>query len=132
MNKRIAPLATILLLCLLPSCAKVELRNGIYHGSATGYTGRPVTATIVVEDGGVTELVIDTSGDSPGVGGGKGPALSYLILQDGVPGRTDVITGATVTSKAAKKAYRRAYRKAAGKQSTFFYEGGLNSQDEGR
>lgn len=115
MRKALTPI--LLSLSLLCGCAEDTLRNGIYSASAPGYTGRPVTATILVEEGALTQIVINCSEESAGVGSDKGPALANLLLRDGVPGRVDVITGATITSRAAKKAFKRARRAAAGRDS---------------
>lgn len=70
-----------------------------YTATATGIGD--VTVTIQVEDGKVTDAVVDTSNESAGIGRELGEAFAKQIIETG---SIDAVSSATVTSNAVSKA----------------------------
>ncbi|NLT57434.1 MAG: FMN-binding protein [Clostridiales bacterium] len=98
---------------LLSGCAKRKLlKNGIYTTSELGYTREPVYVTLVIEDHRLAQVIVNSNGESPNVGAVAGPVLSKRLQESGHTKEIDIVSGATVTSKAAFDAFDRAYKKA--------------------
>ncbi|MDO5532617.1 FMN-binding protein [Sutterella sp.] len=84
--------------------------DGTFSGTAQGIAS-PVTVTVTVQNGKVTEVKADTSGETPGYGRDIAGKMSERILVKGSSG-VDGVTGATVTSNAVRAAAEAALRAA--------------------
>lgn len=85
---------------------------GTYTGSADGLESA-VTVTITVDDSGViSDIVVDTSGETAEIGAAAQDELQAQLL---AAGSDDIegVSGATITSGAAKKAMASALEQAA-------------------
>ena len=74
---------------------------GTYTASAQGYGGE-VTVELTVDAKGITEVKISGGQETPDVGGAALPELGKQIKEKGAD--IDGVSGATVTSNAAKAA----------------------------
>ena len=72
----------------------------VYTASASGIG--EVKVSIRVENGTVTEVMVDTSGETAGIGKDLGDAFAQQILEKGA---IDEVSGATITSGAVREAY---------------------------
>ena len=93
----------MVLLCLLLVCGMAAAEE--FTGTASGFGG-PVTVTVTVEDGRLTECVIDASGETEGIGKAAAETLQQAIVES--QGKVDAITGATATSQAVQAALQQA------------------------
>lgn len=85
---------------------------GTYTGAADGISSS-VTVTITVdESGAISELTVDSSGESADIGAAAQDELQSQLLAAGSPD-IDGVAGATITSGAAKNAMRSALEQAA-------------------
>ena len=85
---------------------------GTYTASAQGMDG-PVTVTMTFDETSITDVVIDVSGETPGIGAAAGDALKEQILTSQSL-EIDGVSGATVTSNAVKEAAADCIRQAGG------------------
>ena len=109
MKKRLFFLC-ILLLAVCTGCAFAE--TATYTGSAPGMES-VVTATITVDNGAITSVELDVSGETAGIGDVTGDVLAQQVL-DAQGTEIDGVSGATVTSDAVRAAVRNALDTAAG------------------
>lgn len=100
----------ILLLAVCTGCAFAE--TATYTGSAPGMES-VVTATITVDNGAITSVELDVSGETAGIGDVTGDVLAQQVL-DAQGTEIDGVSGATVTSDAVRAAVRNALDTAAG------------------
>ncbi len=75
---------------------------GTYTGTAKGISS-DVTVTVTVDETSVTEVVVDSSGETAGIGAAAQDELASQLLAAG-SSAIDGVSGATVTSQAAEKA----------------------------
>lgn len=71
-----------------------------YSATATGIGD--VTVTITVEDGKLTDVMVDTSNETAGIGRDLGERFAKQILAGG---DVDAVSGATITTNAVKEAF---------------------------
>lgn len=118
MRKAVAFAALALSAAMLTSCAgsKTETADTkTYTGSATGMDS-VVTATLTMEEDKITNVEIDVSGETDGIGNKVGDEIAQQVL-DAQSAEVDGVAGATVTSNAVKEAVQSALDQAAGKTS---------------
>lgn len=89
---------------------------GTYTASVEGYNG-PITATVVVTDKDIEELILDGPYESPEYGGKALGTLRMNMLKRQTAD-IDGVSGATGTSDVAKMAVRKALAQAKGEQFT--------------
>lgn len=89
---------------------------GTYTASVEGYNG-PITATVVVTDKDIEELILDGPYESPEYGGKALGTLRFSMLKQQTAD-VDGVSGATGTSDVAKMAVRKALAQARGEQFT--------------
>lgn len=89
---------------------------GTYTASVEGYNG-PITATVVVTDKDIEELILDGPYESPEYGGKALGTLRFSMLKQQTAD-VDGVSGATGTSDVAKMAVRKALAQAKGEQFT--------------
>lgn len=80
-----------------------EPKDGTYTASATGFQDGEVTVTITVEDGKITDAVVDSSSQSAGYGADAADGLAAEIVE-AQSGDIDVVSGATYTRDAVSEA----------------------------
>lgn len=78
----------------------VSIKAGTYSAKEKGYGGEVSAAVTVDDKGKITALKIEGAGETADVGGKAIPKITDAILKDQTV-LVDVVTGATVTSKAA-------------------------------
>lgn len=81
--------------------AKGIYTPGTYTATATGMGTVTVTATF--DDNNITDVVLDVSGETAGIGQAAGDSLKQQIL-DAQSADIDGVSGATITSTAVKTA----------------------------
>ena len=85
---------------------------GTYSASSAGFHS-DVTVTVTVDETSITEVTLDVSGETEGIGAAAGDALAGQILE-AQSAEIDGVSGATVTSSAAKVALTACLAEAAG------------------
>lgn len=85
-----------------PRAAAAAYVPGTYTATANGING-PVTVTATFDEDSIVEVLLDVSGETPGIGAAAGDALREQILSVQGP-QIDGVSGATVTSNAVKEA----------------------------
>lgn len=85
---------------------------GTYSASSAGFHS-DVTVTVTVDETSITEVTLDVSGETEGIGAAAGDALASQILE-AQSAEIDGVSGATVTSSAAKVALTACLAEAAG------------------
>ena len=85
---------------------------GTYGASSAGFHS-DVTVTVTVDETSITEVTLDVSGETEGIGAAAGDALAGQILE-AQSAEIDGVSGATVTSSAAKVALTACLAEAAG------------------
>ncbi|MBR6220602.1 MAG: FAD-dependent oxidoreductase [Clostridia bacterium] len=109
--------ALMLCLCLLLSCVAFAEGANTLTASAKGF-GSDVAVEVTVEDGKITALTVDDSGESyPAAGVAREDSVEKLIaaiLEAGSTEGVDVNTGATFTSTAVVEAVNKALASAEG------------------
>ncbi|MCR5090455.1 MAG: FMN-binding protein, partial [Oscillospiraceae bacterium] len=83
---------------------------GTYRAEATGM-GK-VVVNVTVDEHAITEVVLDTSGETPEIGGAATETLSTQVM-DAQGAEIDGVAGASLTSQAVKTAVAAALEKAA-------------------
>ena len=81
--------------------------DNIFTATATGIGD--VTVTITVEDGKLTQVKVDTSNETAGIGRELGEQFAQQILEKGA---VDTVSGATVTSNAVREALAQCMKQA--------------------
>lgn len=109
MKKRLVFVLSALMLAFCAGAAAAET----YTGSASGMES-VVTATLTMDGGKITDVVLDVSGETQGIGNVAGDVLAQQVLE-AQSADIDGVSGATVTSSAAKAAVQAALEQAAGK-----------------
>ncbi len=109
MKKRLFGLC-ILLLTVCAGSAFAE--PATVTGSAPGMES-VITATITIDNGEITAVELDVSGETSGIGDITGDALAQQVL-DAQGAEIDGVSGATVTSDAVRAAVRSSLDAAAG------------------
>lgn len=84
---------------------------GTYSASSAGFHS-DVTVTVTVDETSITEVTLDVSGETEGIGAAAGDALASQILE-AQSAEVDGVSGATVTSSAAKVALTACLAEAA-------------------
>ena len=112
MKKRI--LAALALSLALPACALGEAgyTAGTYSAEAQGMESA-VKVTVTVSDSAITDLTIDVSGETAGLGTEVGEPLKAAILE-AQSADVDGVAGATVSSTAVKTAVKACLDEASG------------------
>ncbi len=89
---------------------------GVYKASDPGGFGGNVVVTIEAAADKITSVIIEGEGETPDKGGAAMDRLAPLMLQ-AQSAEVDVVSGATITSEAAKRAAAAALAQARGDQS---------------
>ncbi len=121
----------IVIIALLFGCAQVGVVNpdlfkrtpkvegdfitGTYTASEQGFGGEVTVNMTVNENGGVSELTLEGPGETPDVGGAAIPTLQEAMLA-AQSADVDSVSGASITSEAAKKAAAKAFAEAKGEE----------------
>ncbi len=87
---------------------------GTYEATAKGI-GSDVKVTMTFDESSITDVKIDVSGETKGIGTEIGEEMEKAILEAQSPD-VDAVTGATVTSDAVKKAAADCISQASGKE----------------
>ncbi len=74
-----------------------------YDGKAQGYSGEVTVQVAVDSDGKITQIAVEAPNETPAIGGEAAPKVAQSIV-DKQSLKVDVISGATVTSKAVIEA----------------------------
>ena len=85
---------------------------GTYSASSAGFHS-DVTVTITVDETSITDVTLDVSGETEGIGAAAGDALASQILE-AQGAEIDGVSGATVTSNAARVALTACLSEASG------------------
>lgn len=85
---------------------------GTYTAKAQGLESE-VTVTMTFDETSILDVVIDSSGETPELGGRAGPLLEQAIL-DAQGAEVDAVTGATITSNAVRTAVNDCIAQAQG------------------
>ena len=93
--------------------AKALYTPGTYTASAKGIAS-DVKVTMEFSETEILSVVIDSSGETPDIGGKAGPLLEKAVLEAQSPD-IDAVSGATVTTDAVKKAVADCISQASGK-----------------
>lgn len=83
--------------------------NGTYTANAIGMND--VSVTITFENGVATDVAVDTSGETAGIGKELGEKFAAAIKADNTP-NVDIVSGATLTSNAVRKAAASCFEQA--------------------
>ena len=107
-------LAALALSLALPACALGEAgyTAGTYSAEAQGMESA-VKVTVTVSDSAITDLTIDVSGETAGLGTEVGEPLKAAILE-AQSADVDGVAGATVSSTAVKTAVKACLDEASG------------------
>ena len=89
---------------------------GTYSASAKGI-GSDVTVTMTFDANSITDVAIDVSGETPGIGAAIGEQMQQAIL-DAQGADIDAVTGASVTSDAIRQAAAACIEQASGQAVT--------------
>lgn len=107
-------IVALLMLCLLPACALGEAgyTAGTYAAEADGMVSA-VKVSVTVSESAITDVTIDVSGETAGLGTEVAELLKAAIL---AAQSTDVdgVAGATVSSDAVKAAVKKCLDEASG------------------
>ncbi len=93
-----------------PNAVSYNFVPGTYTADAQGMDG-PVTVTITVDDSSITEITVDVSGETAGIGAEIGDTVVGQIMES-QSSLIDGVAGATVSSDAVKSALDAAITKA--------------------
>ena len=89
---------------------------GTYSATAKGI-GSDVTVTMTFDANSITDVAIDVSGETPGIGAAIGEQMQDAILS-AQTADIDAVTGATITSDAIRKAAAACIEQASGEAVT--------------
>ena len=105
-----------------------KLNDGLYSGEAEGFYGSPLKVNITVKDGKIQGANIVEMNETPGIGdiAAQNTLNKMLELQTH---DVDIISGATISSKAVSKAFYRALIKSYSSSSGFAGEQADSKKD---
>ena len=98
---------------VVAAAEETKYTPGIYTATAKGIAS-DVKVTMEFSETEILSVVIDSTGETPDIGGKAGPLLEKAILDAQGPD-IDAVSGATVTSDAVKKAVADCISQASGK-----------------
>ena len=87
---------------LMAHAEEAKYIPGTYTAKAQGLESE-VTVTMTFDETSILDVVIDSTGETPELGGRAGPLLEKAIL-DAQSGEVDAVSGATITSNAVRTA----------------------------
>lgn len=93
------------------TASAVAYKPGTYSAAAAGLDGA-VTVTVTVDETSITDVVVDVSGETPGVGAEIGDQMVDAFMK-AQSADVDVVAGSTVTSEGLKQAMKAALEAAA-------------------
>ena len=105
-------ISIVLALVLSLSMAVCALADGTFTAKAPGFAS-DVTVTVTIAGGAVTDVTVDASGETPGIGAAAAEPLAEQIKAAG-SAEIDGVAGATMTSTAAKVAAADVFAQATG------------------
>lgn len=108
-------IAGIMAASLMLTCVSVQadgLKDGTYTQSEQGFQG-DVTVSLTIENGKITDAVVEGPNETEGVGLAALPVLQEQILEK-QSAKLDAVSGATITSNAVIAATEKALAAAAG------------------
>lgn len=120
-------LSLVLFFCIYTP-AQAQYHSGTYSGSAVGMGGN-VIVTVVIADGVFTDIQIDTSSETPGIGDIAAEKMTKRILEL-QSAEADIVSGATITSTAIIKALELALLQAEQVNCTYI-DGEYSAHAEG-
>lgn len=88
-------------------------QDGTYTSAAEGYLS-DVEVTVVIENGAISAVTVDASGETPALGGEAAEVLLMAILTNGGTAGVEAVSGATFTSNAVLAAAEVCLEQAAG------------------
>lgn len=94
-----------------PSTNESTVTDGEYTATATGFGNGEVSVTLTVENGEITNAVVDTTSQSEGYGADASEGLASQIVEK-QSYDLDVVSGATVTRDAVSDATKQAMEQA--------------------
>lgn len=94
-----------------PSSNESTITDGEYTATATGFGNGEVSVTLTVENGEITNAVVDTTSQSEGYGADAAEGLAAQIVEK-QSYELDVVSGATVTRDAVSDATKDAMEQA--------------------
>ena len=107
--------------------AGMSFTPGTYEATAKGISS-DVKVTMTFDETSIKDVKVDTSGETPDIGGKISDDIAQKIL-DGQTADIDAISGATVTSDAVKKAAADCISQASGQDVTLSDNSGEASSD---
>lgn len=96
--------------------AAAGLVPGTYTGTADGISSAVSVTVTVADDGTISDVMVDSSGETAEIGAAAADDLAGQLFAAG-SADIDGVSGATITSGAAKKAMKEALKQAASGQS---------------
>lgn len=118
MKKFLAILLTLLMAVPFAAMADCAYTAGTYTASADGMMG-PVSVTVTVSDNAITEVVVDSSGETAGIGTEVAAPIAAAVLEK-QSADVDGVAGATISSNAAKSAIAKCLDEASGAEAAVF------------
>ena len=97
---------------LMAHAEEAKYIPGTYTAKAQGLESE-VTVTMTFDETSILDVVIDSTGETPELGGRAGPLLEKAIL-DAQSGEVDAVSGATITSNAVRTAVNDCIAQAKG------------------
>lgn len=86
-------------------------KAGTYTASAQGYKSNVSVTVTIAEDGTISDIKVDASGETPDLGGKAAPTICNSVLENQSLA-VDTVSGATITSKATLAALEDALTQA--------------------
>lgn len=103
--------AVAALLCGVSAMAVAAVTAGTYEGAAQGKLSTVKAAVSLNQDGRITDVKLDVSGETPELGGAAAKKMAPAIVEHQSTA-VDGMSGATVSSEAIRKAVAAAIEKA--------------------
>ena len=103
--------AVAALLCGVSAMAVAAVAAGTYEGAAQGKLSTVKAAVTLSQDGRITDVKLDVSGETPELGGAAAKKMAPAIVEHQSTA-VDGMSGATVSSEAIRKAVAAAIEKA--------------------
>ena len=103
--------AVAALLCGVSAMAVAAVTAGTYEGAAQGKLSTVKAAVTLNQDGRITDVKLDVSGETPELGGAAAKKMAPAIVEHQSTA-VDGMSGATVSSEAIRKAVAAAIEKA--------------------
>lgn len=94
----------------LPAFGDSEYKDGVYYGTGTGFGGE-VKVKVVIKDGKITEITIESAGGEDGSYLSRAKTLIEKVLEKQSP-NVDTVSGATYTSNGIISAIQNALTQA--------------------